>query len=103
MRELRIKVYGTTRELIEELIKEWGDLSMGERSKEVAHILANPKSHDYEVQAAVLVMLKKHGSLYVGGSLMKYEGSFKFFERITGQKYDPNSPLVKRLVGDAAT
>lgn len=101
MRELRVKVYGSTRELMEELIKEWSLLSTGDRSKEVYHILSNPKSHDYEVQAAVFTMLKKHGTLYVGESLLKYQGSFKFFERITGEKYNPNSDLVKSLVAKA--
>lgn len=97
MRELRANVYKSTRELMENLIKEWSTLSAGERSAEVAHILANPRSTDYELQAATFVMLKKHGTLYSGGSLVKHQGSFKFFERISGQKYDPNSALVQML------
>lgn len=98
MRELRNQVHGNNRKLMEEMVKELTDLPTAERAREVEHILQNNGSHDYEIQAAVLAMLKKSGALYVGSALQKYQGTFIFFERITGQKYDPNSPLVKRLM-----
>lgn len=101
MRELRSKVNASTRELMEELITELSGLPTGERATEVAHILSNPHSHDYEIQAAALAMLKKSGTLYASKELLPYQGSFKFFERITGQKYDPKSDLVKMLVARA--
>lgn len=100
MRELRNKVYGTTRELMEEVIKDLGNMATKERAMEVEHILSDPRSPDYEVQAAAISMLKKHGTLYVN-ELLKYQGSFKFFERITGQKYHPKSELVMKYTAKA--
>ncbi len=97
MRELRNKVTGSTRELMDKMVEDLGKMPTRERQKEVERILRNKGSHDYEIQAAVLAMLKKHGRLYVG-LLQKYEGSFIFFERITGQKYDPNSDVTKNAM-----
>lgn len=100
MRELRNKVYGNTRELMDKMVKDLSDMPAKERQKEVIHILKNKGSHDYEVQAAVLAMLQKHGRLYVW-LLQEYEGSHIFFERITGVKYDPNSTVTKRVTKEA--
>lgn len=100
MRELRNKVYGNTRELMDKMVKDLSDMPAWERQKEVIHILENKGSHDYEVQAAVLAMLQKHGRLYVW-ALQKYEGSFIFFERITGVKYDPNSAVTRNVTKEA--
>lgn len=69
MRELRNKVHGKTKELMEEMIKDLSGLPSGERQTEVKHILENHGSHDYEIQAAIIAMLKKHGNLYVGSPL----------------------------------
>lgn len=97
MRELRSKVHGTTRELMEQMVKELSGLPSGERHKEVQHILNNKGSHDYEVQAAILSMLKKHGTLYVG-ALKPMEGSFAYFERLSGTKYSKSNPHVQRAL-----
>ena len=40
-------------------------MSTGDREKEVKDILRTHGSHDYEIQAAALAMLQKHGALYV--------------------------------------
>ncbi len=42
-------------------------------------------------------MLKKHGNLYVG-SLREYEGTFIYFERLSGTKYSPDNPHVQRAM-----
>lgn len=97
MRELRSKVHGSTRELMEKMVKDFTSLPAGERQTEVKHILENKGSHDYEVQAAILSMLKKHGTLYTG-SLRPLEGSFIYFERLSGTKYGPNNPHVQRVL-----
>lgn len=41
-----------------------------------------------------MAMLQKHGALYVG-KLQKWEGSFIYFERLSGQKYSANLPAVQ--------
>ena len=69
MRELRNKVHGKSKELMEEMVKDLSGLPSGERQEEVKHILLNKGSHGYEIQAAILAMLKKHGNLYVGKPL----------------------------------
>lgn len=69
MRELRSKVHGKTKELMEEMIKDLSGLPSGERQDNVLLILKNHGSHDYEIQAAIIAMLKKHGNLYVGKKL----------------------------------
>lgn len=98
MRELRNKVHGKTKELMEGMIKDLSALPSGERQTEVYNILRNHGSHDYEIQAAIIAMLKKHGNLYVGGPLKGLEGSFLFFERLSGTKYSPNNPHVVRAL-----
>lgn len=100
MRELRNQVHGSTRELMEKMVKELTTLPAGERQTEVRHILENKGSHDYEIQAAILSMLKKHGTLYPG-SLKPLEGSFAYFERLSGTKYGPNNPHVQRALREA--
>lgn len=100
MRELRTKVYDNTRENTDKLVKKLSSMPTWERAKEVERILKNNGSHDYEIQAAVFAMLQKHGRLYVW-PLQKYEWSFIFFERVTGQKYDPNSAVVKYVTKEA--
>lgn len=100
MRELRNQVHGSTRELMEKMVKELTTLPAGERQTEVKHILENKGSHDYEIQAAILSMLKKHGTLYPG-SLKPLEGSFAYFERLSGTKYGPNNPHVQRALREA--
>lgn len=97
MRELRNKVHGKTKELMEEMIKDLSGLPSGERQVEVKHILENKGSHDYEIQAAIITMLKKHGTLYVG-KLGLLEGSFIYFERLSGTKYGPNNPYVQKAL-----
>lgn len=97
MRELRNQVHGGTRELMEKMVKELSSLPSAERQTEVKHILENKGSHDYEIQAAILSMLKKHGNLYVG-SLKSLEGSFAYFERLSGTKYGPNNEHVQRAL-----
>ena len=60
-----------------------------ERFKEVEHILLNKGSHDYEIHAATIAMLQKHGNLYAG-EMKKFQGSFLYFERLAGIKYSPH-------------
>jgi hypothetical protein len=96
MRELRSQVHTGNRELMEKAVKDFPS-STPERHKEILHILENHGSHDYEVQAATLSMLKKHGNLYAG-ALKKYEGSYLFFERLSGTKYSESNPHVQRAL-----
>jgi hypothetical protein len=42
-----------------------------------------------------MAMLQKHGALYVG-KLKKWEGSFVYFERISGLKFSENLEAVKK-------
>lgn len=82
---------------MEKMVKELMGLSSTDRQEEVIHILQNKGSHDYEVQASIFSMLKKHGTLYVG-ALRKFEGSFIYFERLSGTKYSPENPHVQRAM-----
>lgn len=97
MRELRSEVYRGTRELMEKMVKDLMQLSSADRQKDVLHILQNKGSHDYEVQASIFSMLKKHGTLYVG-ALRPFEGSFIYFERLSGTKYSPTNIHVQRAM-----
>ena len=81
---------------MEKAVKDFPS-STPERHKEILSILLNHGSHDYDIQAATLSMLKKHGTLYAG-ALKKYEGSYLFFERLSGTKYSPNNPHVLRAL-----
>lgn len=42
-------------------------------------------------------MLQKHGTLYAG-NMRKYQGTFFFFERLSGMKYSPNLPIVQKCM-----
>lgn len=77
------------------MVDEFKNMSATERQEEVMHILSTVGTHDYEVQAATMAILQSHGSLYVG-DLKKWEGSFIFFERISGMKYSPNLEIVRK-------
>jgi hypothetical protein len=82
---------------MEQSVKDLSVLSAGDRQKEVREVLDNHGSHDYEIQAAILAMLKKHGTLYPG-TLRDLDGSFAYFERLSGTKYGPNNPHVERAL-----
>jgi len=64
---------------MQEMVDELKNMSGPDRQEEVMHILSNKGSHDYEIQAATMAMLQKHGTLYVG-NLKVWQGSFIFFE-----------------------
>jgi hypothetical protein len=94
LREMRSGVYSGNKKLMQEMVDELKAMSGPDRQAEVMHILQTKGSHDYEIQAATIAMLQKHGALYVG-KLRKWEGSFIYFERISGQKYSENLPAVQ--------
>lgn len=73
----------------------------GERCKAVLEILENDGAHDYEIRAAIITMLKSHGSLH-RGSLQKLQGRFLFLERLMGKPYDPKNPEIIWLVQECA-
>lgn len=78
--------------MVDELKAMPGD----ERQKEVEHILGSHGSHDYEVQAAAIAMLQKHGALYVGNKIQPLQGSFIFFERLFNVKFSENLEYVQK-------
>lgn len=87
--ELRAKVYSGNKKLMTEIIDTLKGLPSPERHEEVEHILITKGSHDYEIQACVIAMLHKHGNLYAG-TMKKYQGSFLYFERLSGCEYSPD-------------
>ena len=92
---MRTGVHVKNQKLMQEMVDEFKKMSATERQEEVKHILSTLGTHDYEVQAATMAMLQSHGSLYVG-ELKKWEGSFIFFERISGMKYSENLETVRK-------
>ena len=66
LREMRAKVHGSNKKLMTEIIDAFKGMPSKERHEEVKHILENKGSHDYEIHAAAIAMLQKHGTLYVG-------------------------------------
>lgn len=53
------------------------------RHEQALRYLKNAGSHDYEIIAAALSLLEKHGNLYPG-VLAKYEKDWLFYARMPG-------------------
>ncbi len=90
-------VYSGNKKLMQETIDKLKEMSGADRQKNVMAILSNHGSHDYEIQAATIAMLQKHGALYVG-KLKPWERSFIYFERISGLKYSKNLKVVQKYM-----
>lgn len=97
LREMRSWVHTKNKKLMQEMVDELKNMSGPDRQEEVMHILSSKGSHDYEIQAATMAMLQKHGALYVG-KLKIWERSFIYFERISGLKYSKNLEVVQKYM-----
>ena len=58
--DLRGSVHASNKKLTDELVDELGKLPTPMRHKRTRDILNNHGSHDYEIHAAMISMLKKH-------------------------------------------
>ncbi|NDK19480.1 hypothetical protein GW819_01425 [Candidatus Gracilibacteria bacterium] len=85
--DLRGSVHASNKKLTDELVDELGKLPTPMRHKRTRDILNNHGSHDYEIHAAMISMLKKHGGLYAGG-LKDLEGTYAWYKALGGKPND---------------
>ncbi|MDD2565615.1 MAG: hypothetical protein PHZ26_02355 [Candidatus Gracilibacteria bacterium] len=88
MLDLKSSVESADKKVMEEIISSISNLHRSEIIKKLEIIALNDGSARYELQAALIVSLKKFGRIYVGGELGKAEGSFMWYKKFGGYPND---------------
>ncbi|MDD5213667.1 MAG: hypothetical protein PHG82_04550 [Candidatus Gracilibacteria bacterium] len=91
--QLQAKVESEEKKAVEDLVGKWIGLDSTEFIPRIENVIKDGASEDYEVEAAMISILKKYGVLYRGG-LAKYKGSFIWYKSLGGK---PNDTLYNDI------
>lgn len=85
--DLRGSVHTNNKKMTDEMVTELNNLPTPLRHRRIRGIIMNHGSHDYEVHAAIISMLGKHGNLHAGG-LKDLEGTYIWYTALGGKPND---------------
>ncbi len=81
--DLQMEIHNEDKATLGKEVDRLNSFSSPKRHEQALRYLKNEGSHDYEIIAAALSLLEKHGNLYPG-VLAKYEKDWLFYARMPG-------------------
>lgn len=93
--DLQMEIHNEDKATLGKEVDRLNSFSSAKRQEQALRYLKNKGSHDYEVIAAALSLLEKHGNLYPG-LLAKHEKDWLFFSRMPGSMEEKQAFLREK-------
>ena len=93
--DLQMEIHNEDKATLGKEVDRLNSFSSAKRQEQALRYLKNKGAHDYEVIAAALSLLEKHGNLYPG-ALAKYEKDWLFFSRMPGSMEEKQAFLREK-------
>lgn len=96
--DLQMEIHNEDKATLGKEVDRLNSFSSPKRHEQALRYLKNAGSHDYEIIAAALSLLEKHGNLYPG-VLAKYEKDWLFYARMPGTMEEKKKFLQSKRFG----
>lgn len=96
--DLQMEIHNEDKATLGKEVDRLNSFSSAKRQEQALRYLKNKGSHDYEIIAAALSLLEKHGNLYPG-ALTKHEKDWLFFSRMPGSMEAKRAFLKEKRFG----